>query len=89
VSYRIDPDNPYPNEFTGHIRLVLTDGSVIEERQPHLRGGVHEPLTRTDIEEKFVLNAQHGGWDERRTEAALKLAVKFYDQPVDLNPLRG
>src|SRR6267154_2042882 len=38
VRYRIDPSNPYPNEFTGHIRALLADGSVIEERQPHLRG---------------------------------------------------
>ena len=39
VRYVIDPDNPYPNNFTGHIRAVLNDGSVVEERQPHFRGG--------------------------------------------------
>jgi 2-methylcitrate dehydratase PrpD len=89
VSYRIDPDNPYPNEFTGHIRLVLADGSVIEERQPHLRGGAHEPLTRTDLEEKFALNARHGGWDKEQTDAALRLAGQFYNEPVDLSVLRG
>ena len=33
------PNNPYPNNFTGHIRAVLNDGSVVEERQPHFRGG--------------------------------------------------
>jgi 2-methylcitrate dehydratase PrpD len=89
VRYEIDPNNPYPNEFTGHIRVVLTDGSVVEERQPHMRGGAHEPLTRADIEEKFALNAQHGGWDRAKTAAALKLAHGFYDAPVDLSPLRG
>ena len=70
VRYRIDPHNPYPNEFTGHIRATLGDGSVIEERQPHIRGGAQEPLTRADIEDKFVLNARHGGWDEARTQRA-------------------
>ena len=40
VRYRIDPQNPYPKNFTGHIRAVLNDGSVVEERQPHMRGGV-------------------------------------------------
>jgi 2-methylcitrate dehydratase PrpD len=89
VSYQIDPHNPYPNEFTGHIRVVLADGSVIEERQPHMRGGVHEPLTRADIEEKFVLNAQHGGWDRPKTDAALARAKTLYDQPIDLGALRG
>ncbi len=35
VRYVIDPNNPYPNNFTGHIRAVLNDGRVVEERQPH------------------------------------------------------
>src|ERR1700738_3182337 len=48
VRYEIDPSNPYPKNFTGHIRVVLNDGSVIEERQPHLRGGAHEHINRTD-----------------------------------------
>ena len=39
VRYVIDPDNPYPNAFTGHIRAMLNDGRVVEERQPHFRGG--------------------------------------------------
>ena len=68
VRYEIDPDNPYPNNFTGHIRAVLRDGTIVEERQPHLRGGAHEPLTRRDIEEKFALNARHGGWSAERIE---------------------
>jgi 2-methylcitrate dehydratase PrpD len=89
VRYEIDPNNPYPDNFTGHIKVVLADGSVIEERQPHMRGGAHEPLTRSDIEEKFVLNARHGGWDKSKTDAALRLAGKLYDEPVDLAVLRG
>ena len=68
VRYRIDPDNPYPKFHRPHPR-VLADGRVVEERQPHLRGGAHEPLTRADIEEKFALNARHGGWDEARAAA--------------------
>jgi 2-methylcitrate dehydratase PrpD len=89
VRYVIDPDNPYPNGFTGHIRAVLNDGSVVEERQPHFRGGANEPLTRADIEEKFVLNARHGGWDAARAMAALKQLAKFYQGPIDLRSLRG
>jgi len=89
VRYVIDPDNPYPNGFTGHIRAVLKDGRVVEERQPHFRGGAHEPLTRQDIEEKFALNARHGGWDAARSAAALRLLAKFYQGPIDLRSLRG
>ena len=88
VRYRIDLQNPYPKNFTGHIRATLRDGSVVEERQPHLRGGAHEPLTRADIEEKFLLNARHGGWSEHRAKAALKLIAGLFDGPVELSALR-
>jgi 2-methylcitrate dehydratase PrpD len=88
VRYVIDPQNPYPREFTGHIRAVLKDGSVIEERQPHLRGGAHEPLSRADIEAKFSLNARHGGLAPERIDAALKLARSLYDRRIDLTALR-
>jgi 2-methylcitrate dehydratase PrpD len=89
VRYVIDPKNPYPNNFTGHIRAVLNDGRVIEERQPHFRGGAHEPLTRVDIEEKFALNLRHGGWDDKRAASTLALLAKLYDGKIDLAPFRG
>ncbi|HEY6996123.1 MAG TPA: MmgE/PrpD family protein [Xanthobacteraceae bacterium] len=89
VRYRIDPDNPYPRNFTGHIRATLSDARVVEERQPHLRGGAHEPLARADIAEKFMLNARHGGWDATRTQRALALLRTLYDGKVDLTFLRG
>src|SRR5262249_3024899 len=89
VRYRIDPQNPYPKNFTGHIRATLRDGSVVEERQPHMRGGAHEPLTRADIEEKFLLNASQGGWSAGRAGGALKLIAGLFDGPVGLAKLRG
>ena len=87
--YQIDPNNPYPRAFTGHIRAVLNDGSVVEERQPHFRGGANEPLTRADLEEKFMLNARHGGWDDAHSAAVLKLLAGLYDGKVNLAALRG
>jgi len=89
VRYVVDPDNPYPNAFTGHIRMVLHDGQVLEERQPHMRGGAQEPLTRADIEEKFALCCRHGGWDCVRIDAALALTRRLYDGKLDLSLLRG
>ena len=88
VRYRIDLQNPYPKNFTGHIRATLRDGSVVEERQPHMRGGAHEPLTPADLEEKFLRNARHGGWSEHRAKAALKLIAGLFDGPVELSALR-
>jgi 2-methylcitrate dehydratase PrpD len=89
VKFVIDPQNPYPNNYTGHIRAILKDGSVIEERQPHLRGGAHEPLTRRDVTDKFALNAAHGGWTSAQSDAALKLMAGFYNGRIDLASLRG
>jgi 2-methylcitrate dehydratase PrpD len=89
VRYVVDPDNPYPRNFTGHIRATLRDGSVVEERQPHMRGGAHEPLTQADIAEKFVFNARHGGLSDAQAEAALALLARVYDGPIDLQLFRG
>jgi len=89
VRYQIDPHNPYPKNFTGHIRAVLRDGTVAEECQPYMRGGAREPLTRADIEEKFLLNVRHGGWSDERAAAALGLITGLFDGPVELEQLRG
>lgn len=89
VKFVIDPDNPYPNNYTGHIRATLSDGSVIEERQPHMRGGAQEPLTRPDVTDKFALNAQHGGWSRAQGDATLKLLAGLYQGKIDLSSLRG
>ena len=35
---------------------------MVEKRQPHMRGGAHEPLSRDDIERKFAANVAFGGW---------------------------
>jgi 2-methylcitrate dehydratase PrpD len=89
VRFVIDPNNPYPKAFTGHIRATLNDGTVIEERQPHFRGGVLDPLTRADIEEKFTLSARYGGWSDAKIATALTALKTIYDGPLDLSPLRG
>src|SRR4051795_8932737 len=89
VKFVIDPDNPYPNNYTGHIRAVLKDGSVVEDRQPYLRGGAQEPLTRQDVTDKFLLNAEHGRWSAVQSDAALKLMAGLYNGRVDLSSLRG
>ena len=89
VRYAIDPQNPYPKNFTGHIRATLRDGSIVEERQPHLRGGAQAPLTRANLEEKFLRNVKHGGWSGERAAAALKLIGTLFDAPVGLAALRG
>jgi 2-methylcitrate dehydratase PrpD len=89
VKFVIDPDNPYPNNYTGHIKATLKDGSVAEERQPYLRGGAQEPLTRQDVADKFALNVQHGGWSKAQGDAAVRLLAGLYGGKIDLRGLRN
>ena len=89
MKFVIDPQNPYPNNYTGHIRATMKDGSVIEERQPHLRGGAQEPLTRQDVTDKFALNAQHGGWTKAQSDATLKLLASSIKAASIFRALRG
>jgi len=88
VRYEVDPDNPYPDEFTGHVKLVLKNGAAVEERQDHFRGGAHEPLSRGDLEEKFRLNCAHGGWPEERSEAFLQWAKGAFTGSISLSRFR-
>jgi hypothetical protein len=61
---------------------------VFEERQPHIRGGVHEPLSREDIERKFRGNAAYGGWPALLAERFLAFAENAFDGALDLTPFR-
>ena len=61
IRYRLNPADEYPRNFSGHLRATLRDGSTLEYRQPHMRGGAREPLTDDEIHAKFLDNAVHGG----------------------------
>ncbi len=90
VSYVVNPNDPYPKNFTGHIRATLKDGSVREARKPHMRGGAHEPLSAHEILSKFTDNARFGGWQPGKAaalaEALDRIAV---GGPADLTLARG
>jgi len=90
VRYVVDPDNPYPKAYTGHVKMKLKEGRVFEERQPHIRGGVHEPLTREELERKFEGNARYGGWNAAISAAFLRFARKAFDGgPLELPAFRA
>jgi 2-methylcitrate dehydratase PrpD len=90
VSYVVDPGNPYPDAFTGHVRITLRDGRVIEERQPHFRGGAREPLTPAEVAAKFRQNCRYGGWSAARAERVLAAAGELLrsDAAVSLEAFR-
>jgi len=89
VKYVVDPHNPYPKAYTGHVRMTLKDGRVFEEFQPHIRGGAQEPLSRAEIENKFRSNAVFGGWSDKQCVAFLQSVPGFFAGKLDLKALRG
>ena len=89
VRYVVDPDNPYPKRYTGHVKMTLEDGRVFEERQPHIRGGVHEPLSPGDIDAKFRGNAAWGRWPAPVAENFLAFAKDAFNGPLDLAAFRA
>jgi 2-methylcitrate dehydratase PrpD len=89
VRYVVDPNNPYPRQFTGHLRVTLRNGEVREARQGHFRGGIEEPLSYDDLVRKFRANCIYGGLTESHANDLLRMLTQLLNQPkVDLRPLR-
>ena len=81
VSYVVDPDNPYPANFTGHLRVTLDDGTMREIRQDHMRGGNHAPLTLQEVQAKFRDNARYGGWTDAQAAEMARLLAGLFKAP--------
>jgi 2-methylcitrate dehydratase PrpD len=58
VRYELDPTIDYPRHFSGHVKVFMKDGTLLEENQPHPRGGFEDPLPPQEIQEKFRANAR-------------------------------
>ena len=81
VAYEIDPDDEYPRNYTGDVEVTLRDGSRRRLRQPHMRGGVREPLTDADIETKFDANVAFGGLSEEAGRQLRKGVADLFESP--------
>lgn len=82
VRYVVDPANPYPRQFTGHVRVTLHDGRVMEARQGFFQGGADHPLSDADLETKFFANCLHGQVEQAQAQAMLTMLQQLFDAPV-------
>lgn len=87
IAYEIDPADEYPKNYTGTVIVTLDDGRTFEAHQPHLRGGVREPLAMEEILEKFLANCAYGGWSSDKAEQLAAVAMKLFSAP-DLDQLK-
>jgi 2-methylcitrate dehydratase PrpD len=89
IRYVVDPDNPYPNQFTGHVRVTMNNGEVREARQGHFRGGVGEPLSMDDLLKKFRANCAYGRLPASQADALLAELGALLERPIiNLQALR-
>ncbi|MEW6671260.1 MAG: MmgE/PrpD family protein [Thermodesulfobacteriota bacterium] len=59
VEYQVDPDSAYPATYPGKLEIRLTDGRVFMHHQSHNKGSRKNPMTETEIKDKFYSNALH------------------------------
>lgn len=85
VRYTVDPQSPFPRTFPGCVRVRLSDGSVLEARQEHNRGGPEQPLSEAEVVEKYRDNASRALAPARVAE--LEKAVLGVEGAADLGAL--
>jgi 2-methylcitrate dehydratase PrpD len=78
IRYSVNPHDEYPRNFTGHLRATLKDGSQREIRRPHMRGGIHAPLSSEELDAKFLDNVVYGGWSREQGERFRDLARNVF-----------
>jgi 2-methylcitrate dehydratase PrpD len=57
ITYELDPTIDYPRQFVGDVEVTLKSGRVVREHRDRPRGGPDAPLTRQEVQAKFVGNA--------------------------------
>jgi 2-methylcitrate dehydratase PrpD len=80
VRHVLDPTIDYPRHFSGHVKIQLDDGTMLEENQPHPRGGLESPLPPREIEDKFRANASLA-LPANRFEAVIEAVAHLEELP--------
>ncbi len=77
------PDYPtYPQAFPGGVRVTLADGTTLERDFPYQKGGPENPMSETEVREKFRLNALLAL--DADTAEALESAILDFERRDDL-----
>jgi 2-methylcitrate dehydratase PrpD len=89
VSYEVDPDDEYPQNYTGRIRASLLNGGEIEEYQPYLCGGSRSPMSRDKLLSKCSANLRYGGFVSESVDRIARFAdgLTTSDSILDLSLL--
>src|SRR6056300_1151138 len=61
ISYEINPKDEYPKNYSGNIKVFKKNGEILSANQPSLRGGKKDPLSITEVYQKFEANLNFAG----------------------------
>ena len=70
ITYSINPEDPYPEEYVGWIDVIDLEGNTHTVKQSCLRGGKQEPMTQQELEDKFKNNLMFAGLDDKDIASA-------------------
>lgn len=85
ISYKINPDDPYPRDYIGWLDIKTRDGANHKFTQDCMRGGKNQPMSDGEIAEKFIANCRYGGLDETAAKAAQDNVLAFFASPDSLS----
>ena len=81
IDYEIDPNDEYPENYTGTLILETFDGKILEARQPCFRGGKKQPLTQKDFDNKFIKNLEYAQLDTEKKKKVEEFTNTIFDKP--------
>ncbi len=61
ISYEINPNDEYPKNYSGNIKIFKKNGKILSANQPCLRGGKKDPLNFEEVKQKFHANLNFAG----------------------------
>jgi len=76
VEYKADPNSRFPEYFSGGVEIVLRNGQHFSHHEPVNRGAGDRTLTREDIANKFLENAEYG-LSRGKAEAKLEILLQL------------
>lgn len=85
VSYGEDVASSFPKAYSGEVIVRMKDGRLFRQREESTRGGVDNPLSRREIQEKFFENAEPVVGEKRARE--IITAVERLDEMRDFREL--
>jgi 2-methylcitrate dehydratase PrpD len=85
VTYAIDAETSFPRQYSGAVDIVTMDGRTYSDREDVNKGSAEKPLTREEIEAKFMANACRVlPWQRAEALLAALLAIETLDDVREL-----